>query len=104
VATLIKCNNASYSLDGSRRENIGGGGSDRHGTQAMPVRPSDKDRMGVKTLGWGVVKARDREGRIWFRESLLNVEIILKLTNFVAPQQGVILMNLLREGCMRSMQ
>jgi hypothetical protein len=27
------------------------------GTQAMPARPSDKDRMGVKTLGWWVVKA-----------------------------------------------
>jgi hypothetical protein len=27
------------------------------GTQAMPVRPSDKNKMGVKTLGWGVVKA-----------------------------------------------
>jgi hypothetical protein len=27
------------------------------GTQAMPARPSDKDRMGAKTLGWWVVKA-----------------------------------------------
>jgi hypothetical protein len=27
------------------------------GTQAMPARPPDKDRMGVKTLGWWVVKA-----------------------------------------------
>jgi hypothetical protein len=27
------------------------------GTQAMPARPSDKDIMGVKTLGWWVVKA-----------------------------------------------
>jgi hypothetical protein len=27
------------------------------GTQAMPARPSDKGRMGVKTLGWWVVKA-----------------------------------------------
>jgi hypothetical protein len=27
------------------------------GTQAVPARPSDKDRMGVKTLGWWVVKA-----------------------------------------------
>jgi hypothetical protein len=26
------------------------------GTQAIPARPSD-DRMGVKTLGWWVVKA-----------------------------------------------
>jgi hypothetical protein len=26
------------------------------GTQAMPARPSDKDRMGVKTLGWWVVE------------------------------------------------
>jgi hypothetical protein len=24
--------------------------------QAMPARPSDKDRMGVKTLGWWVVE------------------------------------------------
>jgi hypothetical protein len=27
------------------------------GTQAIPARPSDKERMGVKTLGWWVVKA-----------------------------------------------
>jgi hypothetical protein len=27
------------------------------GTQAMPAGPSDKSRMGVKTLGWWVVKA-----------------------------------------------
>jgi hypothetical protein len=27
------------------------------GTQAMPARPSDKNRMRVKTLGWWVVKA-----------------------------------------------
>jgi hypothetical protein len=27
------------------------------GTQAMPARPSDKGRMGMKTLGWWVVKA-----------------------------------------------
>jgi hypothetical protein len=27
------------------------------GTQAMPARPSYKGRMGVKTLGWWVVKA-----------------------------------------------
>jgi hypothetical protein len=26
-------------------------------TQTMPARPSDKDRMGVKTLGWWVVEA-----------------------------------------------
>jgi hypothetical protein len=26
------------------------------GIQAMPVCPSDKDRMGMKTLGWWVVK------------------------------------------------
>jgi hypothetical protein len=26
-------------------------------TQAMPVRPSDKDTMGVKTSGWWVIKA-----------------------------------------------
>jgi hypothetical protein len=27
------------------------------GTQAMPARPSDNDRMRAKTLGWWVVKA-----------------------------------------------
>jgi hypothetical protein len=27
------------------------------GTQTMPARPSDKDGIGVKTLGWWVVKA-----------------------------------------------
>jgi hypothetical protein len=27
------------------------------GTQAIPARPSDKDRMRVKTLVWWVVKA-----------------------------------------------
>jgi hypothetical protein len=70
----------------------------------MPARPSDKDSMGVKTLGWWVVEAWDRDGRIWFHDSLLSVGIIWKLTNLVALQQGVILMNLLREGCMRSMQ
>jgi hypothetical protein len=46
------------------------------GTQAIPARPSDKDRMGVKTLGWWVVKALDRDGRIWFHVSLLSVDII----------------------------
>jgi hypothetical protein len=33
-----------------------GGRKSVEGTQAMPARPSDKDRMGVKTLGWWVVK------------------------------------------------
>jgi hypothetical protein len=42
----------------------------------MPTRPSDKDRMGVKTLGWWVVEARDRDGRILFHDSLLSVDII----------------------------
>jgi hypothetical protein len=70
----------------------------------MPARPSDKERMGVKKLGWWVVKAWDRDGRIWFHDSLLSVDIIWNLTNFVALEQGVIFMNLLREGCMRSMQ
>jgi hypothetical protein len=27
----------------------------------MPARPSDKDRMRVKTLGWSVVEASDRD-------------------------------------------
>jgi hypothetical protein len=27
------------------------------GSQAVPARPSGKGRMGVKTLGWWVVKA-----------------------------------------------
>jgi hypothetical protein len=44
----------------------------------MPARLSDKDRMRVKTLGWWVVKTWDRDGRIWFHDSLLNVEIIWK--------------------------
>jgi hypothetical protein len=35
----------------------GGGGILLEGTQAMPARPSDKDRMRVKTIGWWVVKA-----------------------------------------------
>jgi hypothetical protein len=65
----------------------------------MPAYPSDKGRMGVKTLGWWIVKAWDRDGRILFHDSLLSVDIIWKLTNFVALQKGVILMNLLREGC-----
>jgi hypothetical protein len=43
------------------------------GTQATPARPSDKNRMGVKTLGWWVVKAWDRDGRILFHDSLLSV-------------------------------
>jgi hypothetical protein len=30
----------------------GGGSILLEGTQAMPARLSDKDRMGVKTLGW----------------------------------------------------
>jgi hypothetical protein len=64
----------------------------------MPARPSDKGRMGVKTLGWWVVKAWDRDGRILFHDSLLSVDIIWKLTNFVALEQGIILMNLLREA------
>jgi hypothetical protein len=45
----------------------------------MPARPSDKDRMGVKTLGWWVVKAWDRDGRILFHGSLLSVDIIWKI-------------------------
>jgi hypothetical protein len=90
-----------------RRIYICGGGRKSillEGTQAMPTRPSDKDRIGVKTFGWRVAKAWDRDGRILFHESLLNVDIIWKLTNFVALEQGAILMKLLREGCMRSMQ
>jgi hypothetical protein len=58
------------------------------GTQAMPARPSDKGRMGVKTLGLWVVKAWDRYGRILFHDSLLSVDIIWKWTNFVALEQG----------------
>jgi hypothetical protein len=46
------------------------------GTQAMRARPSDKDIRRVKTLGWWVVNAWHRDGRIWFHDSLLNVEII----------------------------
>jgi hypothetical protein len=50
------------------------------GTQAIPARPSDKGRMGVKTLGWWVVKDWDRDGRILSHDSLLSVDIIWKLT------------------------
>jgi hypothetical protein len=46
------------------------------GTQAMPARPSDKGKMEEKTLGWWVVKALDRDGRIVFHDSLLSVDII----------------------------
>jgi hypothetical protein len=42
------------------------------GTQAMPARPSDKDRMGLKTLGLWVVEAWERDGRILFHDSLLS--------------------------------
>jgi hypothetical protein len=41
----------------------------------MPARPSDKGRMGVKTLGWSVVKASDRNGGILFHNTLLSVDI-----------------------------
>jgi hypothetical protein len=44
----------------SERRFISEGGRKRillEGTQAMPARPSDKDAMRVKTLGWWVVKA-----------------------------------------------
>jgi hypothetical protein len=36
------------------------------GTQAMPARPSDKDRMRMKTLGSWVIKARDRDVGLLF--------------------------------------
>jgi hypothetical protein len=42
---------------GERRETLYIWGK---GTQAVPARPSDKDRMRAKTLGWWVVKAWDR--------------------------------------------
>jgi hypothetical protein len=60
------------------KPNWGGGGKSilLEGTQVIPARPSDKDRMGMKTLGWWVVNAWDREGRNWFHDSLLSVEII----------------------------
>jgi hypothetical protein len=43
----------------SERRFISGGGESifLEGTQAMPARPSDNGGMGVKTLGWWVVKA-----------------------------------------------
>jgi hypothetical protein len=44
----------------SERRFISGGRGESillEGTQAMPARPSDKDKMGMKTLGWWVVKA-----------------------------------------------
>jgi hypothetical protein len=55
------------------------------GTQAMPASPSDKDRMGVKTLGWWVVKAWDRDGRILFDDSLLCL-CNLKVNYFRGPR------------------
>jgi hypothetical protein len=68
------------------RSKISEGGGESillQGTQAMPARPSDKDRMEVKTLGWWVVKAWDRDGRILFHVSLLSVDIIWK---FLKPK------------------
>jgi hypothetical protein len=62
------------------RKHRGGGGERRfipeggrkcillEGTQAIPARRSDKDRMKVKMLGWWVVKVSDRDGRIWFHD------------------------------------
>jgi hypothetical protein len=38
--------------------------SSLEGSQAMPARPSDKDRMILKTLGWRVVKSKDRHSGI----------------------------------------
>jgi hypothetical protein len=46
-------------LGESERRFISEGGKEHllEGTQATPARPSDADKMGVKTLGWWVVKA-----------------------------------------------
>jgi hypothetical protein len=49
----------TYGRGGSERRFTSEGGRNSillEGTQAMPARP-DKDRMGVKTLGWWVVTA-----------------------------------------------
>jgi hypothetical protein len=45
---------------------LGGGGESilLKGAQLTPVRPSDKDRMRVKTLGWRVVQSCGRDGGI----------------------------------------
>jgi hypothetical protein len=59
------------------------------GTQAMRPRPSDKGKMEVKTLRWWVVKAWERDGGILFHDSLLSVDIIWKLINFMALEQWV---------------
>jgi hypothetical protein len=48
------------------------------GSQALLAHSSDKDRMRVKTLGCGAVKATDRDGRILI-SSLMNAEIIWKV-------------------------
>jgi hypothetical protein len=46
----------------SERRFIPGGSILLEVTQAMPARPSNRDRMRVKTLGSWVVKVRDRDG------------------------------------------
>jgi hypothetical protein len=50
----------------------------------MFIRPSDKDRVRVKTLGRLVVKACNRDGGI-LMFSLMNVEIIWKAEHYSGP-------------------
>jgi hypothetical protein len=56
-------------IGGNETRLISGGGRRKRilleGTQAIPARPSDKDKMGVKTLGWRVVEL-DTNGGILF--------------------------------------
>jgi hypothetical protein len=54
---------------GEKREAIyfyGGESILLKGAQATPARPSDKDRMRLKTLGWRVVQSCGRDGGILF--------------------------------------
>jgi hypothetical protein len=55
------------------------------GTQAIPARPSDKDRIRVKTLGWWVVKLETETAEFCFHEFLLNAEIMWKVNWFSGP-------------------
>jgi hypothetical protein len=44
-------------------------------SQVMPTRPSNKERIRVKTLGWRAAKACDKENKILIF-SLLNFGVI----------------------------
>lgn len=86
-----------------------GGGGERkiillQGTQAMFIRPSDKNRVRVKTLGRLVVEACNRDGGI-LMFSLMNVEIIWKAEHYSGhAARGQFFMNLYSGGCVKSIQ